>query len=372
MQVKTLLTGFSATAALCLAGVASGQTTFTWTGAEDNGNLWNTPNNWDLNSGYPDDANDIAVFEGVGTGGSAITVQMNVSPTIGEIHVISDGSDSDVTLVSDDFNTPTRRTLTLEDGADTDGNAVIESDNALRIGRGMTVVSASAGVTHEIGGVLELSYGDGASTSEESIFLVEADGDGVVTFGPDSSSVYGIVDGLDEDVRIQIDPGADADPLDDVKLRNEISVVGMMLIQPTPGATGDGTATFENARETTTAPQDSGVVRADRAGALILAAGLDIFDALFDDDDDYRPLWEADGSNAVLEFHEDAGDDQQAQLYGNVEVANDGVVHLFATISTRGDLFGDVGDVTRECNECLYYNWVSPFDHDSLCTSCGP
>jgi|GEM_PF-3865173 len=96
---------------LALAAVPARAQDFTWSGAS--GGLWTTAGNW-LPSGTPDTSSETAT---VNNGGTATTINLDVSQTIGRFSVgyVTDGNNRTGSVILDDNGSPT--TLTIGTGS---------------------------------------------------------------------------------------------------------------------------------------------------------------------------------------------------------------------------------------------------------------
>jgi hypothetical protein len=92
---------------LALAAVPARAQNFTWSGAS--GGLWTTAGNW-LPSGTPDTISETAT---VNNGGTATTINLDVSQTIGRFSVgyVTDSTSQTGNVILDDNGSPTTLTI---------------------------------------------------------------------------------------------------------------------------------------------------------------------------------------------------------------------------------------------------------------------
>lgn len=302
MHFKTMLVASIAFTGLAVCGGnATGQDVFTWTGADaTDGSVWKDADNWSSSGGgYPVDAGDKAIIRFVDGEPDPILDLAGANLTIGDLLVEDDG----YLIIRDTTGADNMLILTNTD-ASRDGKLVMEVGALMDIGAGGAMQFAN-GVTHEIGGDLRLL----SSTSDLLVYWN-------VTFGPydpTGTPDYGMIEGQDNDARIQIK--AHNVLTSSYTLTNEISIAGRMTVEP---IAADGKAIFKNG--------STGVVEANVAGKLKLAADLDVSDVA-------GALWAATtNSGAVLEFNEGAS------LAGDFLVDDCATIRFLANVETTGDL----------------------------------
>jgi hypothetical protein len=272
MNRKTILTGIAAFATTMAFGLAAQADEYIFTGA---GSDWNTATNWYNNTsgsvnGFPNDAEDVALFNaGLGTPNPA-SVTLSTNVVVGHVEVRNS------TAVA--ISASSRLELGITDGSATDGLLVIrDASSSMSLGAYVTLALNSA-VTHQVAGVI-------AMTSQTNDAIIEVNAN--VEFGP-FNSTYGLIKGEDAGAQIQIVASA--------TLKNKISIEGMLEILPQ-----SGTATFVNRRDAASAA--SGLVHANAAGVLKLNSSLILGEESYDSGTT-APLWAvSSNASARLEFN---------------------------------------------------------------------
>jgi len=307
MQGKKLLTGiiaFSSTALICVTSSHADQ--FVWNAGDSN---WGTASNWlnvtagNIVSGYPDDASDTAEINVA----NADVVFDQTSLSIGELRILS----STATLALDNLASTATRYLTVDTASSQSGKLVLASGAQLLVGRYGKFTSDDA-VTHEIAGRVRLLS---VTSGNEAILQVNAN----TVFGPRSSN-YGSITCEDAQAQIDIANG--------MTMTNQIILQGMGVIDAL-----SGTATLLNHRVAASA--DSGVVRANDQGTLMLGSNLNVTD--LNTGGNY-PTWEVVGdAGAMLRFDRDA-----ISLVGDFFLANCASINVGRfDVATTGELTDD-------------------------------